>query len=405
MTRQALENLPALSIPSSARQSLINTPSSLSSTPILSARPIPLETKTIVPGESADFFTALAAQERQVLELREELRNAETELERLKKQWALREVSKERSEVQQLEQLQLLSKSISSSKEMNYSDQARIFKDQERQRATKSSQRKVFSGSKHARTLSLLSPTSTNSLVMPIAVVTGTKGPQKNEDKSSISNSLPQKVIASAGIRKTPKVTCSHSAHELPRDAILETGKQLVGDIREGLWTFFEDLKQATVGDEATSALIPRKSTSAHAHSARNQAGVHNGRGSNKSTTTTATTNNHKKVTKTEPADNQIIKIIPKSITPAKNCSNTRAAMAPSDGDQSVTKPTSIQASPQQTQNQKDSDDDDDEWDNWDSPKPKHPPVRWSTGSTTSLSTASTPSSHISKTSPRTSTG
>lgn len=35
-----------------------------------------------------------------------------------------------------------------------------------------------------------------------------------------------------------------------PRDAIVETGKQLVGDLREGLWTFFEDLRQATVGED-----------------------------------------------------------------------------------------------------------------------------------------------------------
>lgn len=35
---------------------------------------------------------------------------------------------------------------------------------------------------------------------------------------------------------------------------ILRTGKKMANDFRDGLWTFFEDLRQATVGDEAELA-------------------------------------------------------------------------------------------------------------------------------------------------------
>jgi hypothetical protein len=42
------------------------------------------------------------------------------------------------------------------------------------------------------------------------------------------------------------------------KEDLMNTGKQLVGDLREGLWTFIEDLRQATVGDEAVNAARPR---------------------------------------------------------------------------------------------------------------------------------------------------
>ena len=42
----------------------------------------------------------------------------------------------------------------------------------------------------------------------------------------------------------------------LAKDDILDTGKQLVGDFRQGLWTLFEDLRQATVGEEAINGSI-----------------------------------------------------------------------------------------------------------------------------------------------------
>ena len=113
----------------------------------------------------------------------------------------------------------------------------------------RSSQRKVFSGSRHTRTLSLLSPKDN-----PINPQTGTgigaessvrRPPARFRRPPSVSEkSRPQ------SISQEP----SDSNHSTEKDFILETGKQIVGDFRHGLWTFFEDLRQVTVGEEASTA-------------------------------------------------------------------------------------------------------------------------------------------------------
>ena len=65
----------------------------------------------------------------------------------------------------------------------------------------------------------------------------------------------PKTVLDSSGSAATSShqkdtLTSRQLTQGQPRDAIVETGKQLVGDLREGLWTFFEDLRQATVGED-----------------------------------------------------------------------------------------------------------------------------------------------------------
>ena len=250
------------SIQSSNDQSRAHTPSSsVPSTPLISARPLSPEKGLPRLGESNTFLTALAAQERRVLELKEELQKAEVELEKLKKQWAAHEAAKKRNELRHLEQLQPLNTSLASTPAPPEEDSTRPNKELDRRKrtssSTRSSQRTVFSGSRHTRTLSLLSPrdsvaSSNSSLhcngytrppletVNDVAVPSTAHELSLSTDGSSISNTL----------YKGP-----------PREMILETGKQLVGDFRQGLWTFFEDLKQVTVGDEAASTLDPRAHT------------------------------------------------------------------------------------------------------------------------------------------------
>ena len=53
----------------------------------------------------AIFWTALAAQEKKVLELKEELNKVESDLEQLKKQWAIHEASKKKEEMRHVEKL------------------------------------------------------------------------------------------------------------------------------------------------------------------------------------------------------------------------------------------------------------------------------------------------------------
>ncbi len=42
------------------------------------------------------------------------------------------------------------------------------------------------------------------------------------------------------------------------KDAIVNSGKKMASDFREGLWTFFEDIRQATVGEEGINGMETR---------------------------------------------------------------------------------------------------------------------------------------------------
>lgn len=144
-------------------------------------RPQPPIKRTSLVGGTSAFLTTLAAQERRVLELREELEKAENGLSKLKKQWAQHEAIKKRNEFRQREQLQQLRTAHRLAEgvvqrpdnvrtSLNLSEgssvgsaavgQATSLDSEGNLRhlnSIKQTQRKVFAGSKHTRTLSLLS--------------------------------------------------------------------------------------------------------------------------------------------------------------------------------------------------------------------------------------------------------
>jgi hypothetical protein len=190
------------------------------------------------PVDSVDFITAIAAQERRVLELREELSRAESDLERLKKQWATHEAYKKRGVRRNVEPIPGLGPAaelhdetaIRRSVEL---DRRKALLGQQNQQATpERSRRRVFTGS-HTRTLSLLSPTKP------------TGGFSGNEDESESAKADFDSRFASTTPALQPKRASWASR---PTQA---TGvKQLAEDLKTGLWTFMEDLRQATVGDE-----------------------------------------------------------------------------------------------------------------------------------------------------------
>ena len=252
IARRSLDISPSRS---SVQSSRTHTPSSsVPSTPITSARAPSPEKKPLHPEDSNTFLTALAAQERRVLELKEELQKAEGELEVLKKQWASHEAAKKRNELRHLEQLQPLKVSSEGLPVAQGHDLKLSLQEQSRRKMApppvKSLQRTVFSGSRHARTLSLLSPKDSlpgSSFLLPSNGVT-TRDRHIGDDSIVVKESSEQ-----GNSNSRPNDSNGHDRGP-PKDMILETGKQLVGDFRQGLWTFFEDLKQVTVGDEAANA-------------------------------------------------------------------------------------------------------------------------------------------------------
>jgi len=201
------------------------------------------------PSAEGNFLTQLASQERKVLELKEALRQAEVELDRLKRHWASHEALKKRADVRRVQALQPLSANLSSLEtsedDVDGSSQW-LQKEMERRKALlsgiKTSNRKVFSGSKHTRTLSLLSPEKTQ-FSQPFPQPTDLRRSEDNPYRSPIHDSRPT-VNAHAD-------TLSQLEGQ-PKDMILRTGKQMASDIKDGLWTFFEDIRQATIGEEAT---------------------------------------------------------------------------------------------------------------------------------------------------------
>ncbi len=239
----------------------------------------PLASPELDPSPTAStFLTALAAQERRVLELREELRAAEHGLERLKKQWASHEAMRKRNDTRRVHPLQPLSTALGSqdaSEEDVDGSALWLQKEIERRKAllngVRPSQRTVFSGSRHTRTLSLLSPDKEKHRP---------SFPQPADTQDMPDPTKMKSPSRSTTVPETPGNRMDmDGANELdmtPRDALLRTGKQMASDFKEGLWTFIEDLRQATVGDEGINGSRPR---SIHAFSAQKPTRRHSSKG------------------------------------------------------------------------------------------------------------------------------
>ncbi|KAJ4373589.1 hypothetical protein N0V86_007731 [Didymella sp. IMI 355093] len=225
------------------------------------AAPSPLPSPEAQPSSPENNILAvLAAQERYVLELKEELGKAEEDLKTLKKHYALHEANKRRNDVRKVAQLQPLNTTLANiDAAQDDEDGGNLWmqREMERRKAllsnTRSSQRKVFSGSRHLRTLSLLSPDRAYAPSFPQSSETSmdestTKRPTP-PTRSSTSSDVSRQLIDVTGNGHSDLVGLPN----MQRDNILRTGKQLASDFSNGLFTFIEDIRQATVGDEAVN--------------------------------------------------------------------------------------------------------------------------------------------------------
>lgn len=251
--------------------------------------PLPFDTED----DGYDFLRAIASQERRVMELREELHRAESELSTIKKQWALSEKSKKRTEINLHAEPMLPLRSpelgapegssvSSHRREQSMSSvgssaisQDRISRELDRRTSLRAAAapkgtsisangRRVFQGS-HARTLSLLSPVTAPSSI-------GGPGPAELDrvgrtPRSATLPSVERNSVANMGVptdeSDVPDQVLEQWRKTMPipppsREALVRTGKQMASDLREGLWTFFEDIRQATVGEEGINATESR---------------------------------------------------------------------------------------------------------------------------------------------------
>lgn len=218
---------------------------------VLSSFPAtPVDSGLASPADNNDLIIAIAAQERKVLELREELGRAEEELSRLKKQWTIRESYQKRGPPRPLASLG------DGSKNDDYAA-ARRSVELDRRRAllqaqniTKDHRRKVLRGG-HTRTLSLLSPTKGDGAFSLHDNPAGSRTPDPTvADRAFVNPGLPKRA----------------SWQPLSYNTNPQGVKQIAEDFKLGLWSFVEDIRQATVGDEPITGQLNRSPNLADAY-------------------------------------------------------------------------------------------------------------------------------------------
>lgn len=247
---------PQISSPRSRPQSWIAAPSPAPSPDAASAE--------------LNILNVIAAQERYVLELREELTKADQDLKMLKKHYATQEVVKQRDSLRKLTKLQPLNTTLANFSDLDDLDGSNTWmqKEMERRKAllsARTTQRggKVFSGSRHLRTLSLLSPDKPYSPSFPQPLDLGNDEPPTPATSSISASQRPSPLprnTTSPDIANHIANTVNGERYDLgglsniQREALLRTGKQMANDFKDGFFTFIEDIRQATVGDDAADA-------------------------------------------------------------------------------------------------------------------------------------------------------
>ena len=257
--------------------------------------------------KNPDFLTLIAGQERKVMELKEELLKAESELVGLKKQWSMFEAKKKHAELRnKTVKLGPLSPTDVSSAEDDEAERSRRREVRERRmkelgmkegevfKVEANSGRRnggrVFAG-RHTRTLSLLqnngalaeiaqnsnrpkSKTESNPSAQPLPTSANLAASTPAEDMEN-NNMTPsrrslsrqptlQELIASSAtgaaqlnFGKTYKELAHVSRKSLPpgTDVFVKQGKQVYDGVSQGFWNFVEDIRQATVGDEPVNGV------------------------------------------------------------------------------------------------------------------------------------------------------
>ncbi|EQK98659.1 hypothetical protein OCS_05630 [Ophiocordyceps sinensis CO18] len=206
------------------------TPTTASS---YSVPPTPVETPTIPPPADAnEFIIAIAAQERRVLELREDLVRAEADLGALKEQWTAMEPFSKPGAVHHAE---LHINSVAGTlddgatgprRSVDLDRRKLLLQNQNQGTPTQGNRRRLFHGG-HTRALSLLSPSRPNSEFS----IHETHG-REAADPTAVQHALKRASWQARSVQNSPSVP------------------QIFEDFKLGLKALVEDVRQKAVGDE-----------------------------------------------------------------------------------------------------------------------------------------------------------
>lgn len=394
------------------------SPARTSHSPVREAPSVVPESLAALTGPTdTNFLTAIAAQERRVLELKEELTRAEADLDKLKRQWVQHEAHKKRNDAMSLTKLQPLQTSLAPAEAEEDSDGSNAWMQREMERrkallsGSKSSNRTVFSGSRHTRTLSLLSPANRGPQSRSSVEWPSGRPPRKESlseaTRQSQESETPQpksKPISRAAT--TPDFTADVSRPTDPlaelveagvdKDMLLHAGKKVATGLRDGLWTFWEDIRQATVGDEAGPIPPPRRQSSTQTlRSAKKQGSKNSLRPSSRGSSTSKASTETKKPSparKHTKSATMSLGSTPALADPSFWAEHGVIPVAPVK--KSISSPRAAKAFSRTA-----SDSPDDAWDNWDELSPY-----WSRASSAASESTTLPSTVSGGTSPRMST-
>ncbi|RMJ19849.1 hypothetical protein BHE90_014549 [Fusarium euwallaceae] len=204
-----------------------------------SVPPTPIDSGLTSPADANEFIIAIAAQERRVLELREELFRAEAELNSLKKRWTSQEKKGEQIPFEAFRSPVLPSEEEGGSTRRSADMERRKLLQQNQTPATPSRRRVLRGG--HTRTLSLLSPGKPD------------VGFSLHQDRDHEFEPVRLPSIE----RRTAQLTNPHLAKRASwqpaRSQQNAAVPQVFEDFKTGFKAFVEDIRQITVGDEPIS--------------------------------------------------------------------------------------------------------------------------------------------------------
>lgn len=192
---------------------------------------------------------------------------------RLKREWASHEAHKKRQDARLTQRMQKLPSSAKPSagspiesctptaaatpSELPVSVAAATAPDLEKRRAMMSQgtsqrvpQRTVFTGHRHVRALSLLSPERSHLATFADFAQSAPNTAHPDHLEAARPSSAPRDPTNQDLLVDVLRPTTFTPELGLPSDAIMRHGRQMASDLRDGLMTFIEDLRQVTVGEE-----------------------------------------------------------------------------------------------------------------------------------------------------------
>ena len=208
---------------------------------------------SVFSSDTDPLLRLIAARERRVLELKEEMAREEAELAKLKTQWASQEARRKRSEMRRAEPMRAMHsphKSSHGSFPAAAAGQSRGSQDSAETDASGTTARPTtrtkFEGGRHLRALTLTGKEGGSSQATSANGTPRAGTPSPPLDPASAP--APRRASRDQS-RDRDRPVPAKTAHPANGPGAAGT---LMGDLRENLWTFIEDLKQATVGEEAT---------------------------------------------------------------------------------------------------------------------------------------------------------